>query len=159
MQGIHHYDICYDKNYFYYRNPESGQWSVHTWDLDLTWANNMYDSGCGGIDDIYRPLLGGGAYPAKPALTIEYKNRVREIRDLLFNTDQAWKIIDEHARLLRGPATANTFLDADRCMWDFNPKMANAAYSSAISQGGSGALLHLAQRAIGYARISTVAFN
>jgi hypothetical protein len=83
-QGIHHYDICYDKNYFYFRNPETGLWSVHTWDLDLTWANNMYDHGCGGIDDIYRPVF------ANPQFTLEYKNRVREVRDLLFNTDQAY---------------------------------------------------------------------
>jgi hypothetical protein len=139
VQGIHHYDICYDKNYFYYRNPMTGAWSVHTWDLDLTWADNMFDSGCGGVDDIYYPLFGSGTnYPAKPALTIEYKSRVREIRDLLFNTDQAWQVIDEHASLLRGPTNAPTFLDADRCMWDYNPKMTNDAYSTALSKAGQG---------------------
>src|SRR5690606_31769737 len=50
-QAIHHYDICYGKNYFYYLNPETGKWSVHTWDLDLTWADNMYDAGCGATDE------------------------------------------------------------------------------------------------------------
>jgi hypothetical protein len=51
VQGIHHYDICHLKNYFYYSNPETHLWSVHPWDIDLTWANNMYDSGCGGTDE------------------------------------------------------------------------------------------------------------
>jgi len=139
VQGIHHYDICYDKNYFYYRNPDSGIWSVHSWDLDLTWANNMYDSGCGGRDDLFLPVFGdGGTYPSKPAMTIEYKNRVREVRDLLFNNDQAWAVIDEYAGLLRGPTTAPTILDADRCMWDYNPKMTNAAYSSSLGKAGHG---------------------
>jgi len=139
VQGIHHYDICYDKNYFYYRNPTNAFWSVHSWDLDLTWADNMYDSGCGGRDDLFLPVFGnGGTYPSKPAMTIEYKNRVREIRDLLFNNDQAWNLIDEHAALLRGPATAPTILDADRCMWDYNPKMADPAYSSSPGKAGQG---------------------
>jgi hypothetical protein len=137
-QGIHHYDICYGKNYFYYRNPETGQWSVHTWDLDLTWADNMYDSGCGGVDDLYRPVFGGDGHPVKPNLQIEWKNRVREIRDLLFNDDQAGKIIDEYARLLRGTGVFTTILDADRFMWDYNPKMVDSRYSSTLSKAGHG---------------------
>jgi len=139
VQGIHHYDICYGKNYFYFRNPQTGLWSVHTWDLDLTWADNMFDSGCGGVDDLYKPVLGdGGSYPVKPAMIVEYKNRLREIRDLLFNTDQTWQLIDEYAALLRGPTNTLTFLDADRCMWDYNPKMINSAYSSALNKAGQG---------------------
>jgi hypothetical protein len=139
VQGIHHYDICYDKNYFYYRNPTNGFWSVHSWDLDLTWANNMYDSGCGGRDDLYLPIFGNGSnYPTKASLNIEYMNRVREVRDLLFNTDQAWKLIDEYAGLVRGPTNAPTILDADRCMWDYNPKMTNSAYSSSLGKAQQG---------------------
>jgi len=138
VQGIHHYDICYDKNYFYYRNPETEVWSVHSWDLDLTWANNMFDSGCGGIDDLYYPVFGGNGYPAKTAINLEYKNRVREIRDLLFNTDQAWTLIDEYASLARGPTNGPTFLDADRCQWDYNPKMIDSTYSSALNKAGQG---------------------
>lgn len=138
VQGIHHYDICYDKNYFYYANPVTGLWSVHSWDLDLTWADNMFDSGCGGRDDLFYPVLGGGGYPAYAAMTIQYKNRVREIRDLLFNTNQAWQVIDEHARILRDPAVGPTILDADRYMWDYNPKMTNTLYSSTVSKAGWG---------------------
>ena len=137
-QGIHHYDICYDKNYFYYRDPLNGLWSVHSWDLDLTWAENMFDSGCGGIDDIYRPVFGGAGYPTRAAFNLEYKNRVREIRDLLFNSGQAHQLIDEYASRLRGPASGPTILDADRCMWDYNPKMNNGAYSSSLGKAGQG---------------------
>jgi hypothetical protein len=138
VQGIHHYDICYGKNYFYYRDPLIGLWSVHSWDLDLTWADNMFDSGCGGIDDVYRPFFGGGGYPARAAFNLEYKNRVREIRDLLFNSDQAHQLIDEYAARLRGPVGGSTILDADRCMWDYNPKMSDGAYSSSPGKAGQG---------------------
>jgi hypothetical protein len=83
-------------------------------------------------------VFGGGGYPPRPAFTLEFKNRIREIRDLLFNSDQAHQLIDEHARLLPGPTNEPTILDADRCMWDYNPKMASGAYSSALSKAGRG---------------------
>jgi hypothetical protein len=138
VQGIHHYDISDGKNYFYYRNPDTGLWSVHSWDLDLTWANNMYRTDGGGVDELFRPVLGGNGHSAKPAMTIDFKNRMREIVDLLFNTDQAWQLIDEHAVLLRGPSGSLSILDADRCRWDYDPRMSSSAYSSSLSKAGQG---------------------
>ena len=72
----------------------------------------------------------------KPEINLDYKNRVREIRDLLFNTDQTWQLIDEYARLLRGTNSGLTILDADRCMWDYNPKM--LTLSSSPNKAGQG---------------------
>jgi hypothetical protein len=132
VQGIHHYDIGAGKNYFYYLNPLTAMWTVHPWDLDLTWANNMYDAGGQGGEPFKLYAI------PKAELNLDYRNRVREIRDLLFNNDQAWQIIDEHASLLRGTNVFPTFLDADRCQWDWNPKMADSAYSSASSKAGQG---------------------
>ncbi len=129
VEGIHHYDIGAGKNYFYYLNPIDQLWSVHTWDLDLTWANNMYGDGNEPFKSRVLP---------RATFSLEYKNRVREIRDLLFNTDQAWQLIEECAALVRGPTNGPTFLDADRCMWDYNPKMASSIYSSSVSQAGQG---------------------
>jgi hypothetical protein len=119
VQGIHHYDICYGKNYFYFLNPETGRWAIHTWDLDLTWADNMYDAGCDGRDDLRDRIV------TRTPFNTEYKNRIREIRDLLFNTDQAWKLIDEHALIVRGTNEGPNILTADRSMWDYNPVMVN----------------------------------
>src|SRR6185503_5762910 len=106
-QAIHHYDICYDKNFFYFRNPDTRLWEVHSWDLDLTWADNMYDSGCGGKDRIYQRVF-DEANPPKTGIQLAYRNRIRELRDLLWNTNQAWRLIDEYAQLLRGPTNAPT---------------------------------------------------
>ena len=39
--------------------PVTGLWSVHPWDLDLTWADNMYDAGCGGTDEFKNRVLSG----------------------------------------------------------------------------------------------------
>lgn len=119
VQGIHHYDICYQKNYFYYRRPDTGRWSVHPWDLDLTWADNMYDAGCGGNDELKPRLL--GSQPFK----LEWANHIREFRDLLFNTNQTWRLIDEYASFIYTPGQPS-FVDADRAQWDYNPIMKSA---------------------------------
>lgn len=118
IQGIHHYDVCCGKNYFYYNNPATGLWQVHPWDLDLTWADNMYVAGVtGGTEPFQSRVL------PRPAFALEYRNRVREIRDLLFNEEQAWRLIDEFAALLQGSTDKPTILDADRSQWDYNPVM------------------------------------
>jgi hypothetical protein len=141
LQAIHHYDVCCGKNYYYYHHPHTGQWSVLPWDLDLSWDDGMYVSGTSGGTEPFRSRLLSdfSSLPSRPQITIEFKNRVREIRDLLFNTDQTGQLIDEYAALLRGPAAGPTLLDADRAMWDYNPKMISSTYSTSPgSKAGHG---------------------
>jgi hypothetical protein len=141
VQAVHHYDIADGKNYFYYLHPQTRQWEVFPWDLDLIWADNMYRSGQQGGDEPFKSrVLGNFAYPgARPVLGTEFRNRAREFRDLLWNNDQAFKMIDEYAALVRGPTNAPTILDADRCMWDYNPKMSSSTYSdNPGSKAGTG---------------------
>ena len=138
VQGIHHYDIADGKNYFYYHHPGDDRWMVVPWDLDLTWANNMYRGGVTGGDEPFksRVLSNFGPDPARPALVREFRNRVREIRDLLWNEDEAFRLIDEHALRLRGTASS-TLLDADRAQWDFNPLMTNTGLVN-LDKAGQG---------------------
>lgn len=143
-QAIHHYDICYDKNFFYYFNPSNRLWEICAWDLDLTWANNMYDAGCGGKDRVYQRVF-DEVTPAKPNIAIAYRNRVREFRDLFWNSDQAVKLIDEYAALVRGPSIASNILDADRMMWDYNPKMNSGTYSQNLGKAGLGEFYQFSQ--------------
>ena len=130
IQGIHHYDVCCGKNYYYFQNPVTGLWQVHPWDLDLTWADNMYVGGVtGGTEPFQSRVL------RRQVFDLEYRNRVREIRDLLFNSDQAWKLIDEYANLLRGSVQGPTILDADRSQWDYNPVMADSSIVNSNKAG------------------------
>lgn len=153
VQAIHHYDISGNKNYFYYYNPTTRRWMITPWDLDLTWAHNMYLSTGGGVDNIASRLFGATAVAGtgsqtgtsnmklggtRPQIEMEFKNRVREIRDLLFNNDQAYRLIDEYAALLRGPTNRPSIVDADRMMWDYNPKMASSAYTPNLNKAGQG---------------------
>ena len=93
VEGIHHYDIGYGKNYFYYLNPETKKWSTLPWDLDLTWASNMYGNG----EEPFKGLL-----LKKPVFKVDYSNRAREIIDLLYNSDEGYKLIDEYAAMIDG---------------------------------------------------------
>ncbi len=126
VEAIHHYDIdeSAGKNYFYYHNPETGSGALHAWDLDLTWANNMY----GGGDEPFRDRV-----LPRPEFAVEYRNRVREIRDLLYNPEQTGLLIDEIASNIYTPGQPS-WVDADRAMWDYNPILA----SSYVNPGKAG---------------------
>ncbi|HEY7120830.1 MAG TPA: CotH kinase family protein [Tepidisphaeraceae bacterium] len=126
IECIHHYDVDQGagKNYDYFLNPNSGKWTVIPWDLDLTWADNMYGNG----DEPFRSRV-----LAKPAFNLDYQNRLREIRDLLFNPEQADQLIDECAAVVCDPkAKGTSIVEADRRKWDFHPALGTGG------QGGHG---------------------
>jgi hypothetical protein len=130
VEAIHHYDIdeSAGKNYFFYHNPVTDKWETTVWDLDLTWADNMY----GGGDEPFRDVV-----LPRPALGVEYKNRLRELRDLLWNADQAGALIDEMAAKVYTPG-APSWVDVDRAMWDYNPIMNDSSRSTAVGKAGTG---------------------
>jgi hypothetical protein len=121
VEAVRHYDIT-GTNQFYFHNPENDKWSVHPWDLDLTWRSATFGSG----GDAIAPRM-----LRQEALAMEYHNRLREILVLLFNHDQTDMLIDEMAQFIFTPGELS-FVDADRAMWDYNPIIA------AASAGGTG---------------------
>lgn len=115
LECIHHYDLDEGKNYDFYLNPKTSQWTVIPWDIDLSWADTMYG---GGQEPFKARVL------SRPAFRREYQNRQREIRDLLFNPEQTGQLIDECAAIIADPSGAPSMVDADRAKWDFHPMMA-----------------------------------
>jgi hypothetical protein len=115
VEGVHHGDMEGGKNWFFYHHPETNQWMILPWDLDLTWANNMYGSGA---DEFTRNGIFSNAN-----LDIEYHNRLREFHDLLYNGDQMYQVLDDLADIIDPPTGGPTFVGADRAMWDYNPIM------------------------------------
>ncbi len=112
VETVHHYDIDYGKNYFHFYNPDTKLWSVLPWDVDLTWHTNLPGTG---VEPFMRPVLD------RPEFDLEYQNRLREVRDLLFNPEQMNEMLDEHAALIDAPANGLSMVDADRALWDYNP--------------------------------------
>ncbi|MBI4604250.1 MAG: lamin tail domain-containing protein [Planctomycetes bacterium] len=128
VEAIHHGDVGYGKNYFYYLDPETAQWSQLPWDLDLTWADNMFGDGNSPFKS--RVLT-------RAAFSLEYKNRLREIRDLLYNPDQTGKLLDELAARIDDPSGGPSIVDADRAQWDYNPVMTSSSIVN-LSKAGKG---------------------
>lgn len=126
---IHHYDVSDGKNYDFYLNPQTGKWSILPWDIDLTWADNMYGNG---EDPFKRRVLG------RPAFRLEYQNRFREIRDLLFNPEQAGQIIDEYAAVIWDRSGGPSIVEADRRKWDYHPAMADGMGNGMGMKAGQG---------------------
>jgi len=129
VEGVHHGDIGYGKNWFFYLNPETNKWSMLPWDVDLTWANNMYGNG----EDVFKSR---GSIFSNQNILIEYQNRLREFHDLLYNADQLYQVLDDLADIIDRPTGGPTFVEADRAMWDYNPIM-NSNYIN-ISKAGQG---------------------
>ncbi len=109
---IHDYDIGGNKNFFFFNNPETGRWEMKNWDLDLTWTTTY--NGFGETDAWSADIL------AIPNLSIEHRNRMRELRDLLLNPEQTGMLIDEIVQFAHTPGQPS-YVDADRAMWDYNP--------------------------------------
>jgi len=129
VEGIHHGDIGYGKNYFFYLHPQQNIWYMLPWDLDLTWANNMYGNG----ED---PFKKQGAIFSNPGILVEYQNRLREFHDLLYNPEQMNALLDELADVIDSPADGPSMVDADRAMWDYNPIMTSSYVN--LSKAGVG---------------------
>ncbi len=140
-EAIHHYDTAFGKNFYYYNNPETGKWSMKPWDLDLTWADNMYGNANHELNVrvAKNPAFNEYKNPANISLNNrlnkEYQNRVREILNLLYNPEQTGMLIDEMAGFVYQPGQPS-FVDADRAMWDYNPIIAKASRYTNSSKNG-----------------------
>ncbi|MHC4498523.1 MAG: lamin tail domain-containing protein, partial [Planctomycetota bacterium] len=133
IEATRHYDINYGKNYFYYHEPITDIWSQLPWDLNLTWRDDYCIWGNGD-----EPFKDNGLLD-EPELYLEYQNRVREIRNLLFNTDQAFDLLDEYGGIIDEPnAGGLSFSDVDRAMWDYNPVMTNTSYGVNLGEADNG---------------------
>jgi hypothetical protein len=101
-----------ESNCIYYCNSQTNQWWVLPWDLDLTfeWATHYTDW------EHFRYALAHSQYQ------IACDNRGRELLDLLLSSDQAGQVIDEIASIIATPYDGQTFVEANRAMWDYHPR-------------------------------------
>lgn len=127
VEMIHHWDIGFGKNYYWFHNPDTGKWMQVPWDLDLTWTTT-YEPGGGDAEPFRNVILG------RETFAIEYRNRLRELRDLMWNPEQVGLMLDAYADLVDRPG--NSLVEADRAMWDYNPILVSDKVN--ISKAGHG---------------------
>ena len=128
-QAVHDGDIT-GKNWFLYHNPDTNQWWQLPWDKDLTWTTYY------GNNDPSDPFSRAGVLNIS-SISMENKNRLREVTDLLFNTDQTNQLIDELAAVVNDPAGGLSMVDVDRSMWDYHWVVGTGAYPQYIDRDAS----------------------
>jgi hypothetical protein len=133
--AIHHGDIT-DKNFYYLLDPEptTNEWGTHNqwwqlpWDLDLTWTTYY-----GSMSDEFSR---SNVFTYE-VFSIASKNRIREVCNLLFNSEQTNQLIDEFAAVIDDPEGGLSMVDADRAMWDYHWVVGEAAYPTYLDQPAS----------------------
>ena len=109
-------DIRPSANHCFY-HPQDGLWSPVPWDLDMMFIPKTHQLGF--IDQV-RCL-------DVRALSLEYKNRGREILDLFCadagtNGGQFGQLVDELSRALCPPGQERTWPELDQAMWNWHPR-------------------------------------
>ena len=127
-EAVNNTDIRDRENVVYFRDPASGRWHLQPWDCDLLyeqldrWGPQATQATVA-YEQIRRAL-------GHPSIRIEFQNRARELQDLLLNSDQSWKLVDEivstttdePARVIPNGEPLNPGLvEADRRRWDYWP--------------------------------------
>ncbi|MEE8575983.1 MAG: CotH kinase family protein, partial [candidate division Zixibacteria bacterium] len=133
--AAHHGDIT-SKNHFFYLNPKltTNEWGTNNlwwqlpWDVDLTWTTYY-----GNMSD---PFSRTGFLGRFSIFNTASKNRIREVCDLLFNTEQMNQLINEFAAII-DPSGGYSIADADRAMWDYHWVMGDGAYPTYLSHTAS----------------------
>ncbi len=115
--AINNSDRRPEANCTYYHNPDTNRWWMLPWDLDLTyewgshwdkytdWERFKY------VLNYAQPLL-------------DYKNRSRELQDLLLNSDQGAQVVDSLASVISDPNDpVHSLVAAERARWDYCPRV------------------------------------
>ncbi len=130
-EAVRHYDFWpqANKNAAWYFSPPYnasngffGQFWTLPWDTDSSWGASWNS----GQDLVYAGIFNFGSHPD---LARDYRNTVREIRDLLFQPDQINPMLDALA------ARIAPFVPADLARWS-NAPTAGGSYRSMASFAG-----------------------
>jgi hypothetical protein len=109
-------DLRPDGNHYLYRKPD-GHWVVLPHDLDMMLIPKHHQPGF----VIQRGCLD------LPVLRLEYRNRAREILDLLAsdpspNGGQIGQLVAELSRELTPPGHERNWAEVDQAMWNYHPR-------------------------------------
>ncbi len=109
-------DLRQGFNHCFYHAPD-GRWVVLPWDLDMMFIPKTHWSG----------LIDQNNCLSLPALQLEFKNRARELLDLLCADPgaaggQIGQLIDEYAQMVKPAGASPSWADLDAAMWNMNPR-------------------------------------
>lgn len=117
---INNTDLRSEWNCLYYLRPEiegdpnSGKWEMFPWDLDLTWESKFHirsESVWENWQNVFRYA------DAKT----DFENRSREVWDLLCDSGEGAKVVEEMSLFLEGDGVTR-IVEANQAMWDYHPR-------------------------------------
>jgi hypothetical protein len=114
-------DLRDGANYFMSQNVD-GRWAPTPWDLDMMFAP---------VKHIWSGVIRAERCLDHPEIRIEFKNRCREILDLLF-TDidrsggHAAQLVQELSEIVTPPNLPLTMVDVDEFMWSYNSRTSDS---------------------------------
>jgi len=109
--ALNNSDQTWNRNSYIYHNPVTNKWSMLPWDVDLVYEYAPhYDE-----NEHFKYVL------EHSEANIDFKNRARELQDLLFDGKQASQLIDEIASIVSSTTTTRKFVEANRARWEYAP--------------------------------------
>ena len=110
--AVNNADMRPEENCNYYHNQATGRWRVLPWDVDLTFEDGTHYDNWENLDYVL----------THAAARQQYRNRCRELLDLLLDNDQAARLVDEHVLLLTRGRSGDTLVEANQALWDYHPR-------------------------------------
>lgn len=109
-------DLRDTANYYMYHNPD-GRWQVIPWDMDMMYVPETHWSG----------VIRADTCLGHSEISIEFKNRCRELLDLLFSDidrhgGQASQLVEELSQVINPTGVPLTMVDADEFTWSYHPR-------------------------------------
>ena len=111
--AINNMDLREGWNHCMYHNGATGRWSPMPWDLDMLYMPVTHWSGT--ID--LKSLLTQHAQ-----LALEYRNRCRELGDLLYSPDQFLQVVAELFSVVSPIGQSQSWATIDQAMWNEHPR-------------------------------------
>ena len=122
-------DVRPETNYRYYHRSSDNKWEILGYDFDMMYIAAHHWGGT--IDGV---VVAGQpssiiSIMRHSALAREYRNRCRELMDLLAsdpgaNGGQVGQLLNEYAAMIHPPGQTTTWANLDAAMWNLNPKTA-----------------------------------
>jgi hypothetical protein len=114
-------------NHYFYHRSSDNRWVPMPWDLDMMfiakthWSTNVNGTDYPGVIHAYKSIL------QNPALALEYRNRARELLDLLVDDTnpgggQFGQLLNEFSSIVNPAGQTLTWADADAAMWNLHPR-------------------------------------
>ena len=133
-------DLRKGENHFFYRRVTTdGRWVPIPWDLDMMFVPKSHQGTringtfYPGVINQHRSILD------HPNLAFEYRNRAREILDLMDsdgarNGGQIGQLFDEFTQIVSPVGTTDNPVNVDAAMWNLHPR-ANGSVNSSTGLG------------------------